>query len=107
MSTTTGRDIVKDVPNVIWVCLTIIIIAVLGGFVGLSIAGTSTDDFSRFVNTGLNLLTLLVVGGSAAVGSSTYVKAKQAADQTNGGLESTVKTIVDTHLNETTGDINR
>lgn len=88
------RHILKDVPNTVWVCLTVITLAVIGGFVGLTLAGVSTEDFSRFINTGVNLLTLILVGGGTAGIASAAVNSKRAADQTNGQLTETVKTAI-------------
>lgn len=62
------------------------VLALIGGFVALSIAGQPTDDYRAFINTLMNGV-LLVLGGISALGGAAAAKsAGQAAEQTNGHL---------------------
>lgn len=81
----------KEVPNVVWVCLTVIFIAVLGSFVFLAATGSNADELSKFINTLMNIAMLFMGGGGLVFGASAAVNAKRASVQTNGQLKDTVK----------------
>jgi hypothetical protein len=58
-------------PNwVIAVCVTVFLMGCITAFVVLSVTGSSADEFSRFLNTGLNLLGLFLGGGAWLTASS-------------------------------------
>ena len=87
----------KEVPGVVWVCITVVFLAVIGAFVVLSVTGSSSDDLSKFINTLMNLGMLILGSGGLAFGASAAVNAKKASQQTNGGpggLKDTVKDAV-------------
>jgi len=95
-------DILKEVPNVVWVCLTIAFLGVIGAYVALSTSGTSTDDLSKLLNSIMNFVGIILSGGSVAIASSAAVNAKKAVNQTNGGpegLKETLREVVQEELN--------
>lgn len=79
-----GNRTVKNVPNIAWACLTLAFVAVLVAFVTLSVTGSDPTEFRSFLNTVVNLATLLVSGGAV-------VFAGKASQQTNGGLDQRIK----------------
>ena|ERR1700759_974485 len=84
-------DALKEGPNVVWVCLTVILLGVLTSYVVLAATGANSDDLSRFINTLLNIVSLLVGSGGLAFGASAAVNSKRASEQTNGVLKPTIK----------------
>jgi hypothetical protein len=81
----------REVPAVVWVCLTVVFLGVLGTYAYLAGTGSSADDLSRFLNTLMNIVMIVLSGGGLAFGASAAVNAKRASEQTNGQLKDTVK----------------
>lgn len=89
------------IPAAAWVCITVAFVAVIGAFTYLSAVGADGTEFRSFLNTVVNLVTLLVSGGAVAF-------AGQAAKQTNGDLDArianSVTAALDRQRREDTGD---
>lgn len=96
----------KEVPAVVWVCLTVVFLGVITAFVVLSLQGANSEDFSRFINSVLNVGGLLVGGGAAAFSASAAVSAKKAQTQTNGDMDKRIEKIVTTALEKNNGQGN-
>src|ERR1700729_1924930 len=65
------RDLVKNAPSwVVWICGTVIGMSIIASFTLLSVTGSNADDLVRFLNTGFNLLGLLLGGGAWLSASS-------------------------------------
>jgi hypothetical protein len=94
----TARDIVTKTPNpVLVICGTAIVIAVLGAYVFLANTGKDAAEISRFVNTALNfVLVILTAGGfiSAAAANKNANEARESAEKTgdtiNGELDAKI-----------------
>ncbi len=81
------------IPTPVYVCLTIAFLGILGVFAYLSAIGADGTEFRSFLNTVVNLVTL-VVSGSAAV------YAGKAQKQTNGDLDARIQDGVTAALNQ-------
>ncbi len=77
----------SKLPPAAWVCLTVAFVATVGAFAYLSAKGADSGEFSRFLNTVVNLATLLLGGGALAY-------AGQAAKQTDGDLDARIQQAV-------------
>jgi hypothetical protein len=73
------------VVSVVLVC-GVAVLAVLGGFVALEIAGKPTDDYRSFINTIANLVVLPLAGVGTIAATSAAKSASKAEDNTNGTL---------------------
>lgn len=87
-------DALREVPSVVWVCITVIFLGILGSFVVLAATGSSSDDLSRFLNTIMNVGSIIMGGGGLAFGASAAVNSKRASEQTNGQMKETMKAAV-------------
>jgi hypothetical protein len=83
-----ARQLVKNAPTwVVVVCLTVFALGTTAAFVVLSVTGSSADDFSRFLNTGLNLAGILLGSGawlSASSANDATHELKRAINDSNG-----------------------
>ena len=98
-----GEDVqLSKIPAAAWVCITVAFVAVVGAFAWLSAIGADGTEFRSFLNTVVNLATLLATGGAVAF-------AGQAAKQTNGDLDARIATAVtvalDRQREEDTGQV--
>lgn len=81
-----AREVLHKAPNwVIAICVTLFMIACVVAFVVLSVTGSSADDFSRFLNTGLNLLAIFIGGGAWITASSANDAAHRVKDHMENG----------------------
>lgn len=88
----------KNVPNVVWVCLTVAFISIVGAFVFLSATGSDGTEFRSFLNTVINLASI-VLGGSSAVYAGVAAKNSQTTkEQTNGALDKRIASAVAAQL---------
>lgn len=86
-------DIAK-LPKVAYLCITAIILAVLGAITYLSAIGAETTEIRQVMNILANYAGL-VLGGIGAVGGTIAAqRAGQAAHQTNGGLEDRMRAVI-------------
>jgi hypothetical protein len=77
----------KNVPGVVWACVTVAFVAVLAALVVMAAIGADSTELTRFLNLIMNTA-ILVVGGAGAVYSGAAAKSAQdAAQQTNGALD--------------------
>jgi uncharacterized protein YfeS len=74
----------SKIPTPVYACLTLAFLGVLAVFAYLSAIGADGTEFRSFLNTIVNLVTL-VVSGSAAV------YAGKAQSQTNGQLDKRIE----------------
>ena len=74
----------KNLPTAAWVCLTAAFLGVLGMLGFLSYTDSDATEFSRFLNTAVNLATLLLGGGALAYSA-------RAQQQTNGDLDARIE----------------
>jgi hypothetical protein len=88
----------NKIPTIAWVCLTVVAVAILGAFVYLNASGVDPAEFYRFLNVILNLASLVLGGGGVVLAGQAREKATQAADQTNGQLDSRIAAGVATAL---------
>lgn len=71
------------------------VLALIGGFVALELAGQPTEDYRAFINTLMNGVMVVLAGIGAVGGAAAARSASQAADQTNGQLTTRDTTISD------------
>jgi hypothetical protein len=83
----------QKLPTAAWVCITVAFLGVLAVFAVLSVSGSDGTEFRSFLNTVVNLATLLLSGGALA-----YAGAAQK--QTNGALDDRVQDAVKAALTE-------
>lgn len=83
-------DWLKKAPTAVVVSVVLVcgvaVLAVLGGFVALEIAGKPTDDYRGFINTIANLIILPLAGVGTIAATSAARSASKAEDNTNGTL---------------------
>lgn len=84
----------NKIPAVAWVCLTVALLGVVGGFVYLSAQGVDTADFYRFLNVVFNLVTIVLGGGGVVLAGQARQAATAAAEQTNGQLDGRIAAAV-------------
>lgn len=93
----------KNAPSwVIIVCLTIVFCVVVGAFVFLSATGADASEFRTFLNTLLNIASVLIGGGAFVAAGAAAKSAANAEKQTNGapgGLQDTVRQAIKHELN--------
>lgn len=83
-------DWLKKAPTAIVVSVIIVcgvsVLAVLGGFVALTLAGRDTTEYRTFINTIANLIMLPIGGLSAVAAVSAAKSSSRTEEQTNGTL---------------------
>jgi len=83
-------DWLKKAPTAVVVSVVLVcgvaVLAVLGGFVALEIAGKPTDDYRTFINTIANLIVLPLAGVGTIAATAAAKSASKAEDNTNGNL---------------------
>lgn len=87
-------DLMRNVPGVAWVCLTVAFLAVVGAFVVLDVTGTDGTEFRGFLNIVANLAGIVLGGGGLIYSSAAQRSAAQAARQTNGDLDGRIQAAV-------------
>jgi hypothetical protein len=81
------RVTLKNVPGIVWVCVTLAFMGVLAALVVMAAIGADSTELTRFLNLIMNTA-ILIVGGAGAVYSGAAAKSAQdAAQQTNGQLD--------------------
>lgn len=90
---------IGKVPTGVLVTLIIVsgvgVVALLGGFLLLTLNDKPTDEYRAFVNTVANLVTLALSGLAAAGAVSAAKSASNAEDNTNGVLTAKTHEIAD------------
>lgn len=83
-------DWLKKAPTAVVVTVILVcgvaVLAVLGGFVALEVAGKPTDDYRAFINTIANLVVLPLAGVGTIAATSAARSASNAEENTNGNL---------------------
>lgn len=89
------RDMMRNTPGwVIAVCATIGFVTVIGAFVFLAATGADATDFRAFLNTVLNVASVVLGGGAFLAAGSAAKSAANAETQTNGALDKRIATQV-------------
>jgi hypothetical protein len=78
-------DVVKNVPNALYWLLGVCFVAVIAAFLVLAETSKNSDDFTRFLNTVMNFVGLLVGGGGALLAGSAAKSAHEARDAARQG----------------------
>lgn len=93
----------RNTPGwVVWICGTILALAVIVSFVFLAATGADATDFRTFLNTALNIVTVLLGGGAFVAASAAAKSADKAEKQTNGapgGIQDTIRQAIREELN--------
>ena len=77
----------KNAPNsVIW-AVAFAFASVVAAFTILSINGADTGDFRAFLNTVMNLVTVVLSGGALVAAGAAAKSSANAEEQTNGSLD--------------------
>jgi hypothetical protein len=87
----------KNVPTRVLIFIGACFITVVAAFVILTVSGSDSAEFSRWLNSIANLAGLLLGGGAMAF-------AGQAAQQTNGGLDKRIEDGARRALDEQRGE---
>lgn len=88
----------KNVPAVVWVCLTVAFLGVLTALIVLAAIGADSTELMRFLNLIMNAAILLVGGAGAVYSGAAAKSAQDAAQQTNGALDERIATAVTSAL---------
>ncbi len=93
----------RNTPGwVVWVCGTVIALAVIGSFVFMGATGADSTEFRTFLNTALNVVSVLLGGGAFVAASAAAKSAGNAEKQTNGapgGVQDTIRKVIQEELN--------
>ncbi len=93
----------KNAPGwVLAVCATIIFVVIVGAFVFLSATGADATEFRSFLNTLLNVGSVLLGGGAFVAAGAAAKSAANAEKQTNGapgGVQDTIRQVIKDELN--------
>lgn len=96
-----ASDLVKNAPNSVVYSVAAIFVTIIIAFVVLAVTGSSSDDFRSFLNTVLQIGSVVLSGGAvvaagAAAKSSANAERSSAntEDQTNGQLDQKIETAV-------------
>lgn len=97
----------RNVPNgilaVIIVCVTVAFLGTLGTLAFMAANGTDSAPVTRFIDTALNFVLLIVAGTGATAAVSAAKSAAAAEKQTNGELTPRIKSAVSEVLDERNG----
>lgn len=88
----------KASNTVLAVCGTTLGVAVIGAFTYLSHSGGDTADLRSLINMVLNVAAVVLSGGAFATASASATSAKNAEEQTNGKLTTTVQSAIATEV---------
>jgi hypothetical protein len=80
----------KNVPVGAWVFASVAVAGALAALVALSISGADTTEYWRFLNFAWNGFQLLAVSGGVVYAGAAARNSQQAAEQTNGALDSRI-----------------
>jgi hypothetical protein len=79
-----ARDLLKNAPNSVIYCVTAIFGVIIVAFVVLAVTGSSSDDFRSFLNTVLNIGSVILSGGAVVAAGAAAKSSANAERQTNG-----------------------
>lgn len=80
-------EVMRNVPNALFYTVGACFIAIIAAFVVLAWNGSSTADLRAFLNTILNIASVLLGGGSLVFAGAAAKSAGRAEQQTNGALD--------------------
>lgn len=90
----------KNAPNwVIAVCSTIVFITIVAAFTLMAVLKVDSGEFRSFLNTVLNVASVVLSGGAFIAAGSSAKSAAKAEEQTNGQLTSTIHEAVQKAIN--------
>jgi hypothetical protein len=89
----------KNVPNVVWYCVTVAFVGVLATLAFMAAVGADTAEVTRFLNLAMNTGLLLVSGAGTVYAGAAAKSAQDAARQTNGELDKRIADGVTQALN--------
>lgn len=90
----------KNAPNwVIVVCSTVVFITVVAAFTLMAVLKVDSGEFRSFLNTVLNVATVVLSGGAFLAAGSSAKSAAKAEEQTNGQMKSTIHAAVQDAMN--------
>lgn len=78
------RDLMKNAPNSVIYAVTAVFVAIIAAFVVLAVTGSSSDDFRSFLNTVLNIGSVVLSGGAVVAAGAAAKSSARAEIQTNG-----------------------
>ena len=90
----------RSVPSVVWVCITVGFLGCITALVVLSATGSDATEFRSFMNTIMNIVTLLFTGTSAVYIGAAAKNSQATKEQTNGQLDKRIATQVAQQLVE-------
>lgn len=79
-----ASDLVKNAPNSIVYSVTAIFVTIIGAFVILAVTNSSSTEFRSFLNTVLNIGSVILSGGAAVAAGAAAKSSANAESQTNG-----------------------
>lgn len=74
----------KNAPNSLVWAVTIIFVTIVAAFVVLAATGSDSTDLRAFLNTIMNIASVVLGGGGLVVAGAAAKSAHQAVTQTNG-----------------------
>lgn len=83
--------IMKNAPNALIWSVSLCFVAVVGAFVVLAITGSDTGDLRAFLNTILNIASVLFSGGAVVLAGAAAKSAGKTEEQTNGQLDKRIE----------------
>lgn len=89
-----NRVNLKNVPIGAWILLSTGFVSMVAAIVILSVNGSDTTEFYRFLNQAGNWVGILLGGGGMVYGAAAARNAQQAAEQTNGTLDDRIEEAV-------------
>ena len=84
----------KNAPNSLIYSVTAVFVTIILAFVVLAVTGSSSDDFRSFVNTVLNIGSVILSGGAVVAAGAAAKSSANAEDQTNGQLDKKIENAV-------------
>jgi undecaprenyl pyrophosphate phosphatase UppP len=76
----------KNAPNSVIYSVTAVFVVIIAAFVVLAVTGSSSDDFRSFLNTVLNIGSVVLSGGAVVAAGAAAKSSANAETQTNGAM---------------------
>jgi hypothetical protein len=77
----------RNAPNSLIYAVTAVFITIIAAFVVLAITGSSSADFRSFLNTVLNIGSVVLSGGAVIAAGAAAKSAGNVETQTNGSMD--------------------
>lgn len=78
------RDLMKNAPNSLIYAVTAVFVTIIAAFVVLAVTDSSSADFRSFINTVLNIGSVVLSGGAVVAAGAAAKSSAKAESQTNG-----------------------